>query len=433
MVIQFLRKFIIVSFYIENYLLSIVIETMSINPLELTYEQNVKNFVKALEKNDVVTVKLYTVDTNYFKPKNVISNRSLLELTTNFTSFESWMVVYNYCGADINNVPKGIYQFDYIVEAGSNQDYRILQFLMNLDIPDKVMKINAALHFAVSARHYNTVMTILQSGMANASCGLHSAVVLYPAIVQKLIDYGGDLLYKDGSGLDVITFALLRETPHPLLYSLLNDNANLLYYSIYNNDTKNIILAFNNPVNRSFQYKLLGHPLLCAVQYGNLETIKLVMQLFNNPNIKNPVGPMVNFKIGGNENIYNIVVKRGFDIDIYNYIFHISDTIDKNNVSNCRTPLSAAVREGNYEKIEYLLKIGCNPNFITSEGTCGHECIYCCYDEKNTNIMKLLLKYGLNLYLSYPESQSYVPYRGLNVIQLAKQLGKPDPSILNFN
>jgi hypothetical protein len=47
--------------------------------------------------------------------------------------------------------------------------------------------------------------------------------------------------------------------------------------------------------------------------------------------------------------------------------------------------------------------------------------------------MKLLLKYGLNLYLSYPDSQSYVPYRGLNVIQLAKQLGKPDPSLLSFN
>ena len=64
------------------------------------------------------------------------------------------------------------------------------------------------------------------------------------------------------------------------------------------------------------------------------------------------IGPMINGKLGGNENILNMVVKRPFDNDIYSYIVNLQ--IDKNNVSNDQTPLSAVVRQGDLVKAKFL-------------------------------------------------------------------------------
>ena len=80
--------------------------------------------------------------------------------------------------------------------------------------------------------------------------------------------------------MNSIVFALSRELPHPLLYAKLANNANILYYSIYNNDLESINKYITNQVTASFTAELLFNPLLIAVRYSNLETIKLVYICF---------------------------------------------------------------------------------------------------------------------------------------------------------
>jgi hypothetical protein len=397
------------------------------DPSKFSESSNNHNFIMALTNNDEIVVAIFTFRTKYYPPNTIISNRNILELATDISRYESWKIILDYCGGDINNVPKGIYQYNYISGAAANKDSRILEYVLNNFKTNNNEFYIAGLNSAITNRNQKTARMILDSQRVSASVGLHSAVVCYPELVSLLLQYNGDLLYINSSGLDVVSFALLRDTAHPLLYTLLPDASNGFHFAIYNNNLESIFLHLSK---KDFKYKLLPQPLLCAIQYSNITCLKQVCMLFNDYDIKTPISDMKNFRLGGNENIYNMLVKRPFDEEIYKFVFSLSVSADKNNISNSRTPLSAAVREGSLEKVKFLLDNGCDVNFRTSEGTAGHECIYNCYDNNNLEMMKLLLRYGLDLKIGYPQSQSYVPYRGVSVSQLAKILNKPDPSLL---
>lgn len=397
------------------------------DPSKFSEASNLHNFILALSNNDDKVISIFTFRTGYYKPNSIISNRTILELATDLTKFECWKIILDYCGSDINKVPKGVYQYNYVGGAASNKDPRILNYVItNLNVSDNDYFV-AGLQTAVQNRNEKTMRLLIESGKVSASTGLHTAVACYPEIVPMLLGYNADLMFVDNTGLDVPSFALIRDYPHPLLYSLLPDQSNGFHFAIYNNMLENI---YRHIDKRDFRYKLLPHPVLCAVQYSNFQCLQQVCMLYNDYDMKNPINEMKNFRLGGNENIYNMLVKRKFDAQIYSYVFRLSPTVDKNNVSNCRTPLSAAVREGNLDKVKFLLDNGCDVNFRTSEGTAGHECVYCCYDRNNVEMMKLLLQYGLNLRIGYPQNQSYEPYRGMTVSQLAVLLGKPDPANL---
>lgn len=404
--------------------------TEKYDPFNNTYDDNIRKFVAALVANDIDTVKLFTFDTGYLTKNTIISNESLLESATYFTKFECWNLIYEYLGSNINNMPKGIYPFNYIVNSGKNSDPRIFQFLITLDLPDKNKYATEALEMAMSAKHQDTINVILESGFADPSFALQSAVVLNQSFVEKLLKYGGKLEYIQNN-MDVCTFAMLREQPHPLLYARLPNNENGIYVALYNNDEKEIYKCFIDDVKKNFTYKLLPHPVLCAAQYSNIKCIKLLINLYRDYAMKNPIGHMMNMKLGGNENILNMVVKRPFDEEIYNYI--ISRNIDKNNISNFCTPLSAAVRQGDLVKVKFLLDNGCDPNIITPSGTTLMECIYCCYSKSNQDMMKLLLSHGADYNLTYPESQEYIPYRGMSAVDLCIRLNKPDLRLIKLN
>lgn len=398
--------------------------SVNYNPYNYTNSENIKNFVSALNQFNASMVRVFTIESKYLPKNMIISNRSLLELATNFTNFECWMIIYNYIGADIKLAPKGIYMFDYIAESGKNPDPKIFEFLINLDLSYKRESAGLALSNSISSAKYDTMLAILNSNIANVSMGLHTAVLATNKdIVGLLLKHGGQLEYENNN-LDVITFALLRDQPHPLIYARLPDNSNGLYVALYNNNEQEIIQCFNNDIMKSFTYKLLPHPVLCAAQYSNLNCIKLIINLYDNYSMKNLRGRSMNKRLAGNENILNMVVKRPFDEEIYTYIINLN--IDKNNVSNDRTPLSYVVREGDLVKAKFLLDNGCNPNIITSEGTCLMECIYCCYSANNLSMMKLLLSYGADYNLKYPDTQEYVPYRGISALDLCLLLNKPD-------
>ena len=400
---------------------------MKYDPFEETYDVNIKKFVAGLVQNDIETIKLFTFDTNYLPTNMIIANESLLEYATYITKFECWNIIYEYSGSDINNMPKGNYPFNYIVNAGKNSDPRIFSFIFSLDIPEKEKWVSYALECSISAKHNQTTEAILATGFANTSVALQSAVVLNRDLVETLLKYGGKLDFLQNN-MDTTTFALLRETPHPLLYARLPDLSNELYYALYNNNEKLIYKCFINKAKRNFKFKLLPHPVLCAAQYSNLKCIKLLINLYKSYTMKMEIGPMINGKLGGNENILNMVVKRPFDNDIYSYIVNLQ--IDKNNVSNDQTPLSAVVRQGDLVKAKFLLDNGCNPNTITNSGTTLMECIYCCYSADNLDMMKLLLTHGADYNLCYPNTQEYIPYRGLSALALCKLKKKPDMRLL---
>lgn len=396
---------------------------MEYDPYEHTENENVKALIDALSGSNTNLIELLTTRTGYFPMNYRIAGKALLELATEMAKFDCWMIIYNYLGANINNMPKGIYPFDYIYISGGNPDIRIFTFLIGLDIQNKNKSVSAALDRAVSFKKNENMMAILNSGLADPSCGLHSAVVLHQSSVEILLNYGAKLDFVNNN-LDVISFALLREMPHPLLYARLPDSSNLLYIGLFNNDLKLIENNFETLSNNRF--KLLPHPVLCAAQYSNIACIKLLIKLYKRFDFENETGPMINSMLGGNENIYNMVVKRPFYKEIYDFIFGLP-ALNKNNVSNKRTPLSYAVRQGDLIKTKYLLDSGCDINFITSEGPAVIECIYCCYGENNLEMMKLLLNYKANLYLKIPDTQEYKPVVGLNALDLCKRLNKPDP------
>ena len=111
--------------------------SVNYNPYNYTNSENIKNFVSALNQFNANMVRVFTIESKYLPKNMIISNRSLLELATNFTNFECWMIIYNYIGADIKLAPKGIYMFDYIAESGKNPDPKIFEFLINLDLSYK--------------------------------------------------------------------------------------------------------------------------------------------------------------------------------------------------------------------------------------------------------------------------------------------------------
>ena len=88
--------------------------SVNYNPYNYTNSENIKNFVSALNQFNASMVRVFTIESKYLPKNMIISNRSLLELATNFTNFECWMIIYNYIGGDIKLAPKGIYMFDYI-------------------------------------------------------------------------------------------------------------------------------------------------------------------------------------------------------------------------------------------------------------------------------------------------------------------------------
>jgi ankyrin repeat protein len=383
------------------------------------------NFVVALNNHDIETVKKYTVNTGRLPPNYIISNRSLIEIATNFTNFECWKVIFDYSGGDINNMPKGLEPFNILMESGSNIDSRIFSFVASLPVIDKVKFVNYALYNAVSACHFDTMMTILKTGIADASIGLHPATVLCNSAVEILLAHGADINYVDGSGMNCITFACLRERTHPLIYARLKDNSNAIYVEIYNNNLQAIRNLAQMPLMRNFTWDLLPLPLLVAVQYANKETIQLCVQLFGNIDIRNPPHAQANRKLGGCENIVNALSYRPFDRDLFEYVMSLGASNDC--VANDLNCVAYSVRQSDYEKTKFFLSKGCSPNVCTSLGTALHNCVYCCYSKENTSMMILLLQFGGDLLIGYPESCDYKPYIGMNTIDLALRQGKPNP------
>jgi hypothetical protein len=302
-----------------------------------------------------------------------------------------------------------------------------MSFLLTQPIPNIKETVEAALNSSIAADHMDTFNVLINSPYANPTSALQTAIACNEKYVQMLLDYGADVNATYGN-MNAIVFAMSRLKAHPLLYATLPNKTNQLYIGIYNNDANLIRSCMSNQAKVNFTAQLLYPPLLAAVRYSNLDTIKLVFSLFPNPNAKTGPHAVINTRFAGNLNIINLVIRRPFDKVLYDYVFSLG--ADKNNIGDDYTAFQNVVQEGNMDKINYMISKECDPNVITKFGTCGHVCVYSdFYNVKNTTIMKLLIKNGLNLYLGYPNTQE--PYfRGVNVIDLAARLNKPNPANL---
>jgi len=397
-----------------------------LSPLDPNNQQ--RDFMLAFHANDLVKIQYYLQTPNKFKMDSILANESVFGfalLNSNFTVVK-WL--FDFAGGDINKIPVGIYSNEnWITKAGSNIDSRIMSFLLTQPIPNIKETVEAALNSSIAADHMDTFNVLINSPYANPTSALQSAIACNEKYVQMLLDYGADVNATYGN-MNAIVFAMSRLKAHPLLYATLPNKTNQLYVGIYNNDANLIRSCMSNQAKVNFTAQLLYPPLLAAVRYSNLDTIKLVFSLFPNPNAKTGPHAVINTRFAGNLNIINLVIRRPFDKVLYDYVFSLG--ADKNNIGDDYTAFQNVVQEGNMDKINYMISKECDPNVITKFGTCGHVCVYSdFYNLKNTTIMKLLIKNGLNLYLGYPNTQEPY-YRGVNVIDLAARLNKPNPANL---
>lgn len=390
-----------------------------------------KDFMLAFINNDLIKVQYYLTN-KIFKMDSIFANESVFGFAILHSKFELVKWVFDFSNLNINKIPKGIYAFEsWISKAGKNADNRILDWLASLNIDGITDKdYEAALINSIGKNSDSVVRSILKLNKCNPSIGLQTAIACNPQYVELLLSAGADLTAKYNN-MNSIVFALSRELPHPLLYAKLANNANILYYSIYNNDLESINKYITNQVAASFTAELLFNPLLIAVRYSNLETIKLVYSYISDPNIKTSAHAVINGRFGGGMNIINMVVKRTFDENLYNYVFSLG--ADINNIGDDFTALQNAVKDGDMIKVKYLLDKGCDPNIITLNGTAGHVCVYSKnYNNADLSMMTLLLNYNLNLNLGYPNTQEPY-YRGVNTIDLAARINKPNPSLIVVN
>ena len=389
-------------------------------------------FSMAFHNNELNKIQYY-IENKIFTKDTTVQNESLWTKALLFSNLEIVKYIFSLYDNDITKAPKGVYKHEVFVHlASKNKDSNVLNFL--LDFPFPQLDMNAGLDAAVAKDNYDNVLLLLNKGRAEPNYGLHNAVILNNKYIEILLSAGADLSFKSNT-LDCIEFALVRDHIHPLIYALMPDLSNELYVAIFNNNLTRINELSTDSVKVNFTYRLLPSLLQVAVRYSNLSTIQLVHSLFNNTNYRMPAHKEINQKLGGNSNIINMVIRREFNIDIYDYVFNIPN-IDINNVGDNLTALQYVIKHdnSNMDKLLYLLNKGSNVNVITNyNGTCGHLCVYNSYSSDNLSIMKLLLEYGLNLELGYPSNTS-VPasYRNLSVINLCYNMLKPDPRKIIF-
>jgi hypothetical protein len=296
--------------------------------------------------------------------------------------------------------------------------------------------LDSAILSASAIRDKKSVEVLMNKG-ANGSLALESFLLVNDqSYVTKLISLGAVLSTTSG----ILERVLSLKFKHPLTYALLPNCENESHVAVVSNDINKVKDLFKNKKLKEYSFPYLDPLILLASKYASLEMVKLLISMNFNPHVKSAVVRNPNFSMIstfnfeensnnvslGNETILTTGLDRGFDKPLLDYLLTLKVDVNYNtanglNILNFpgKTPLSIAVRNGNAESVEYLLKNKANPNAIITQNICtaGHLAIQL----RKPMILMLLIQYKIDYKnIRYPKNRIPKTTAGMNIKELAK-------------